>query len=169
MPRNGRGRYEVASWGPSFESAGRAGRAGRYRAFIPHPIADYEPSLSASTSALSERAGLAVRELNASADDLLPLEGLGRQLLRLEALASSAIEGLEISHRKLARAEALGEGGTSRPARCWVVRELWKRRSESEAKLGIWTSKTFAPFIAHSQLRRRSAGSLGKFASRRVG
>jgi Fic family protein len=111
VSREGRGRYEAASWEPSFESAGRAGRAGRYRAFIPDPIADYEPSLTASTSALSERAGLAVRELNASADDLLPLEGLGRQLLRSEALASSAIEGLEISHRKLARAEAQGEGG----------------------------------------------------------
>ncbi len=111
MPKNGRGRYEAASWEPSFESAGRAARAGRYRAFIPDPIADYEPRLSAATSALSERAGTAVRELNSSAEGLLPLEGLGRQLLRSEALASSAIEGLEISHRKLARAEAQGEAG----------------------------------------------------------
>jgi hypothetical protein len=36
---------------------------------------------------------------------------LGRQLLRSEALASSAIEGLQISHRKLARAEIEGKAG----------------------------------------------------------
>ena len=35
----------------------------------------------------------------------MALEGLGRQLLRSEALASSQIEGLSISHRKLAEAE----------------------------------------------------------------
>ena len=35
----------------------------------------------------------------------MALEGLGRQLLRSEALASSQIEGLTISHRKLAEAE----------------------------------------------------------------
>jgi Fic family protein len=52
-----------------------------------------------------------VRELNASASTLLPLEGLARQLLRSEALASSAIEGLRLSHRKLARAEIEGQAG----------------------------------------------------------
>jgi Fic family protein len=111
MPNDGRGKYESASWAPDFERPGRASAAGRYRAFIPDPIADFEPPLSAATSALSERAGAAVRELNVSAGDLLPLEGLGRQLLRSEALASSAIEGLQISHRKLARAEIEGKAG----------------------------------------------------------
>lgn len=111
MSNEGRGTYEDASWAPDFERPGRAGAAGRYRAFIPDPIADFEPQLSSATSALSERAGAAVRELNASAGDLLPLEGLGRQLLRSEALASSAIEGLQISHRKLARAEIEGKAG----------------------------------------------------------
>lgn len=111
MPNDGRGTYESASWAPDFERPGRASAAGRYRAFTPDPIADFEPQLSAATSALSERAGAAVRELNVSAGDLLPLEGLGRQLLRSEALASSAIEGLQVSHRKLARAEIEGEAG----------------------------------------------------------
>lgn len=111
MASDGRGRYEAASWAPDFEHSGRAGGAGRYRAFIPDRIDDFSPVLSAATSALSERAGAAVRELNASAEDLLPLEGLGRQLLRSEALASSAIEGLQISHRKLARAEVEEKAG----------------------------------------------------------
>jgi Fic family protein len=36
---------------------------------------------------------------------------MGRQLIRSEALASSAIEGLQLSHRKLARAEVEGKAG----------------------------------------------------------
>jgi Fic family protein len=105
MPKVGRGKYESASWE-------RLGGARSYRAFIPDPVAHFEPELSASTSALSERAGAAVRELNVSTVSLVPLEGLvGRQLLRSEALASSAIEGLWLSHRKLARVEAEGQAG----------------------------------------------------------
>ena len=111
MAKNGRGRYVSALWEPAFAQPGRKGAAGRYRAFVPDPVGDLEPELSASTSALSERAGAAVRELNASAAGLLPLEGLGRQLLRSEALASSAIEGLQLSHRRLARAEVEGRAG----------------------------------------------------------
>jgi Fic family protein len=111
LPEDGRGTYESASWAPDFAHPGRSGDAGLYRAFIPDPIAVFEPRLSAATSALSERAGAAVRELNASASTLLPLEGLARQLLRSEALASSAIEGLRLSHRKLARAEIEGQAG----------------------------------------------------------
>jgi Fic family protein len=45
-------------------------------------------------------------------EGLRSLEGLARLLLRSEALASSAIEELRISHRKLARMEAgAGKGG----------------------------------------------------------
>jgi Fic family protein len=108
----GRGRYESATWAPDFAQSGRRDRARAYRAFIPDPIADFDPELSAPTSALSERAGMAVHALNASAEELVPLEGLARQLLRSEALASSAIEGLRLSHRKLARAEVEGEAGS---------------------------------------------------------
>jgi Fic family protein len=106
-----RGRYESASWAPDFARSGRSGGAAVYRAFIPDLVAEFEPQLSASTSALSERAGAEVRDLSASVAGLLPLEGLARQLLRSEALASSAIEGLRLSHRKLARAEVEGESG----------------------------------------------------------
>lgn len=109
---DGRGHYEKATWDSSFARAGgRRAKAGSYRAFIPSKIADFEPELSSPTSALSERAGAAVRDLNTSASELTLLEGLARQLLRSEALASSAIEGLSLSHRKLARAEMEGEQG----------------------------------------------------------
>jgi Fic family protein len=109
--REGRGRYESRSWVPDFTWSGRRGGAARYQAFVPDPVGDLEPELSAATSALAERAGAAVRDLNVSTEGLRSLEGLARQLLRSEALASSAIEGLRISHRKLARAEIDGNAG----------------------------------------------------------
>lgn len=107
-----RGQYKTATWDIAFARAGgRRASAGRYRAFIPEPIADYEPELTSATTALAERAGVGVRDLNAEGAGLLSLEGHARQLLRSEALASSAIEGLRLSHRKLARAELEGEQG----------------------------------------------------------
>ncbi|MGH2923013.1 MAG: Fic family protein [Solirubrobacterales bacterium] len=106
-----RGRYIEAVWDSAFaRTGGRRAKPGRYRAFIPDPIADFEPELTSQTSALSERAGSEVRELNRTESTLTPLEGLARQLLRSEALASSAIEGFRISHRKLALAEVQDDG-----------------------------------------------------------
>jgi Fic family protein len=64
--------------------------------------------------ALCERAGNAVRQLNSDPTGLISLEGLGRQLLRSEALASSQIEGLSIPHRMLAEAELQGRPGPHR-------------------------------------------------------
>jgi Fic family protein len=101
-----RGRYEELTWTPASGGPRKSDRSShRYRAWIPEPIADFEPALSAGTAARCERAGAEVRELNHEPSALIALEGLGRQLLRSEALASSQIEGLSISHRKLAEAE----------------------------------------------------------------
>lgn len=108
-PRGGRGQFVTARWAPDFARAtARRSAAAEYKAFIPARLAQEEPRLSSATSALAERAGVAVRELNQSAARLTPLEGLARQLLRSEALASSQIEGLSLSHRKLARAALEG-------------------------------------------------------------
>jgi Fic family protein len=111
----GTGRYEELSWAPDFASgSGRRTKARRYKAFIPGKIAELEPSLAGSTAALCERAGAAVAKLNLGDTELVSLEGMGRQLLRSEALASSQIEGLGISHRKLAEAELKGRDGQHR-------------------------------------------------------
>lgn len=104
-----RGHYEERIWTPTYAVSGRHNRKAPYWAFVPDQIAGFEPSLSAPIAALSERAGIAVRELNSSPAGLRSLEGLARQLLRSEALASSAIEELQLSHRKLARAEVEGD------------------------------------------------------------
>jgi Fic family protein len=107
-----KGHYVEMSWAPDFARAGgRRPRAERYEAFVPEPLADYEPELSAATHTLAERAGIAVRELNEDPAGLLSPEGLGRQLMRSEALASSQIEGLNTSHRKLAAADLRDQDG----------------------------------------------------------
>jgi Fic family protein len=101
-----RGQYVELTWAPAAAGARKSERSSRrYRAWVPETIADFEPTLKARTAALSERAGAEVRQLNSEPGALMALEGLGRQLLRSEALASSQIEGLSISHRKLAAAE----------------------------------------------------------------
>lgn len=106
------GRYEEHEWAPDFARAGGTrAAAGRYRAFIPGDIADDDFALSSGSAELSQRASSAVQALNASQGELVSLEGLARQLLRSEALASSQIEGLSISHRKLAEAELEGRQG----------------------------------------------------------
>jgi Fic family protein len=106
-----RGSYVDCTWEPSPGETKRQRRGGTYRAFVPAAIAGEEPALGSGTAARSEKAAQAVRELNADGGALVPLEGLGRLLLRSEALASSQIEGLSISNRKLAQAELEGQAG----------------------------------------------------------
>lgn len=101
-----RGQYVELTWTPGGNGARKSERSPRrYRAWVPDTIADFQPVLPAATAALCERAGTEVRQLNSEPGALMALEGMGRQLLRSEALASSQIEGLRISHRRLAAAE----------------------------------------------------------------
>jgi Fic family protein len=101
-----RGQYVELGWDPAGPGARKSERSSRrYQAWIPETVAGFEPMLSSATSALCERASAEIRQLNSEPGALMALEGLGRQLLRSESLASSQIEGLSISHRKLAAAE----------------------------------------------------------------
>jgi Fic family protein len=101
-----RGQYVELTWEPGGAGARKSERSPtRYRAWVPETLAGFEPTLKSATSALCERASAEVRQLNSEPGALMALEGLGRQLLRSESLASSQIEGLSISHRKLAAAE----------------------------------------------------------------
>jgi Fic family protein len=101
-----RGQYVELTWEPAGSGARKSERSPRrYQAWIPETVADFEPVLSSATTALCERAGAEIRQLNSEPGALMALEGLGRQLLRSESLASSQIEGLNISQRKLAAAE----------------------------------------------------------------
>ncbi|HXN56835.1 MAG TPA: Fic family protein [Myxococcales bacterium] len=101
-------RYESRSW-PADPSApgGRAERrAFSYRAFVPDPIAHLQLALPSSVAAEVSAAERAVDALNRDPPRMASLEVLARRLLRAESVASSRIEGLVLSQRRLARAEA---------------------------------------------------------------
>jgi Fic family protein len=100
------GRYERQLWQPDPGAHGgrRARRSFPFDAFIPATIADRAFALSAETAAAVQDATLQVTKLNRADAASVGLGALATQLLRSEALASSRIEGLELSHRRLARA-----------------------------------------------------------------
>ncbi len=92
-------------WAPSPGGQTRAARqGGRYLAFVPEPIAELKLALSAELAVDLERATLAIMRLNDGGQGSISLEGVARQLLRSESLASSRIEGLSLGHRRVALA-----------------------------------------------------------------
>ena len=81
----------------------RARASFTYRAFVPDPIAQIDPAVPFETHQLIAAAEAAVTALNVD-PRVAGLEAIGPLLLRSEAIASSRIEGYELSQRKLARA-----------------------------------------------------------------
>lgn len=92
-------------WTPNPDTYGprRAREPFAYEAYVPDLLTPLDLRLSGEAAAELESAAVAVRELQ-SGTNVVGLESVSRQLLRSEALASSRIEGLEISHRRAARA-----------------------------------------------------------------
>lgn len=106
MTRAGRGRYVKGRWAADPGAQTRAARLGSvYLAFVPDPIADLDIALPAAIAADLEDATLAIAFLNQLGPQAPPLEGVARQLLRSESLASSRIEGLNVGHRRIALAD----------------------------------------------------------------
>jgi Fic family protein len=100
-----RGRLVPGAWAPNPGAQTRAWRkGGSYLAFVPDRIATIEPALSIELASDLERATLEIMRLNDGQRESLSLEGIARQLLRSESLASSRIEGLSLSHRRIALA-----------------------------------------------------------------
>ncbi len=97
--------YEQRVWKPRLEGPG--GRHDKeslvYNAYIPDPIATLEIQLSPDQSQAVLEAERTVAELQVGSQ-FAGLEALSRQLLRAESVASSRIEGLTLSHRRLAQA-----------------------------------------------------------------
>ncbi len=84
--------------------SGRKGGGGAvYRAFLPARIARIDPAVSFDTARSINDAEIAIGQLNAD-ERVRGLEAIGPLLLRSEAIASSRIEGIELSQRNLARA-----------------------------------------------------------------
>lgn len=74
-----------------------------YRAFIPDLISGLDPAVPFSTATATAEAERAIRALN-DRPSASGLEAIGPLLLRSEALASSRIEGYQVSTLNLARA-----------------------------------------------------------------
>ncbi len=74
-----------------------------YQAFVPDPIAMIDPAVPFETHELVTGAEAAIRSLNSDVR-VTGLEAIGPLLLRSEAIASSRIEGYDVSQRNLARA-----------------------------------------------------------------
>lgn len=81
-----------------------ASRGGRYDAYFPDRLCDRPLRLPAELAARAYEVETDVRRLN-GAPGAHGLEGLARFLLRSEAIASSRIEGLQVSAQQIALAE----------------------------------------------------------------
>lgn len=99
------GRWIDATWVPELGAPGgrRAREPFSYRAFIPDLLRDQELTFTAATAA-DLAAGEAALAVANHGQHLVGLETLSRLLLRSESVASSRIEGLECSQRRLAEA-----------------------------------------------------------------
>ena len=102
----GKGIRRIWPGGLPSVSGGRIAREGFvYYAFDGWPIADLAWSFPAELVQDLAGAESRVRRLNEDPPRTQVLEALARQLLRAEAVASSRIEGLELSYRRLAEAD----------------------------------------------------------------
>ena len=99
------GRWHERRWDADLGAPGRRGRqGGPYHAYEPSRLCSWPVLPGAPVAALAARAEREVRAL-AAGPEVGGLEGLARFLLRSEALASSRIEGLQVSPAQLAIAE----------------------------------------------------------------
>lgn len=100
------GRYVERLWEGDPAGQTRSDREpAKYQAYVPEPIGELDPSIPASLSSLLAEADTAVRELNRlDPQHAHNIEALARQLLRQESLASSRIEGLSLSHKRISEA-----------------------------------------------------------------
>src|SRR5690348_8137260 len=90
---------------PSPDSPDRHARRGfSYYAFKGWPLGPLHLTVSSELAQEISRAEAEILRLNDDPPRTRLLEAVARQLLRAEAVASSRIEGYELSHRRLAEA-----------------------------------------------------------------
>ena len=89
----------------------RARRPGAYEVFVPDEISERDFALSGAAVASVAEASRALQHLEASPPRVATLGALAQNLLRSESVASSRIEGVHLSHKRLARAAYQAERG----------------------------------------------------------
>ena len=108
------GHYEESFWEPNLGAPGRRHRrGGPFTAFVPARIAKRTFELDDEAVAAIADATRELARLNSSSPRVASLEALARNLLRAEAVASSRIEGIALSHERLARAAYRPDGRRS--------------------------------------------------------
>ena len=120
------GRYVSRYWHPRLDAPlARERRGGRYEAYVPDYLSGWAPRLSLEVMATAGEAEAAVAALNRrySGSDPHPSDTFVHVLLRVEATASSRIEGIELAPRRLLTAAAEHRGGGGCP--CLVVKPRW--------------------------------------------
>ena len=111
-------RYEERIWPGDPAGQTRAEREPfRFRAYVPDGIADSDFPLNGPVAQSVSSAEKALATLNQDSEAYGALESVARQLLRAESVASSRIEGLELSHTRLARADFEGDDSRDETAR----------------------------------------------------
>lgn len=90
-------------WEGSGYGSRRSRRAYRYQAYLPDPVAEWDQDLPSGALNAVTVATAALAELN-TGGPVADLDALAGPLLRAEALGSSFIEGLRVSHKNLAAA-----------------------------------------------------------------
>jgi Fic family protein len=89
----------------------KARRAGAYDVFIPDEIAGGDFPLDGGAVVAVTEATRALQHLQASPPRIATLGALAQNLLRSESVASSRIEGVHLSHKRLARAAYQADEG----------------------------------------------------------
>lgn len=113
------GHYETLFWEPNLGAPGRKHRrGGEYRAFVPARIAQRGFDLNDEAVAATSQATRELVKLGRSSLVTGAVAPLAKSLVRSEAVASSRIEGLQLSQQRLARAayHPDGRGGDRRAA-----------------------------------------------------
>jgi Fic family protein len=147
-------------WTSSFEGVSRKDRHGcAYDAYLPDVLRDWNLQIPGDVAADIADAEARIRELNASGTRHVSLEGLARFLLRGESVASSKIEGLDASPRRLLDAEivlALGGHAADR-----IAVEVLANVATMEEAVGIGSTadsiRTEDLLRIHETLMRSSA------------
>jgi Fic family protein len=105
------GRTVKLTWTPSpgAYAPRKYRRSCRYDAFIPDVLVDLDVRLPGDVAGVVSEAESQIQKLNEA--DERTLAPLARLLLRTESIASSKVEGMQMSLREMARAEARAETG----------------------------------------------------------
>jgi Fic family protein len=109
------GHHEDRIWPPDPGGYGgrRARKGGRYRVFVPGAIGTRGFSFGDEPVSAIADASRALARLDGNAPRTASLNALATNLLRSESAASSRIEGIAVSHKRLARAAYRGSDDTA--------------------------------------------------------